>query len=135
MAIRRKILEPTIGEKVKPMRDLEDLRRELVSRKYSPKTIKVYIHYNEDLLRFAKKSSVDVVDYGDILKKNFAYEIKRPEKDKKLPAISSGGEISRLLSSVANVKHKAILMLAYSAGLRVGEVVRLNIEDIDLRGN
>jgi site-specific recombinase XerD len=128
----------------------------------SPKTIKAYIYYNEDFLRFAKKSPADVANediknylfyladekdssastlniainalkfyYGGILKKNFACEIKRPKKDKKLPAILSGGEISRLLSSVANVKHKAILMLAYSAGLRVGEVVRLNIEDID----
>ncbi|MDI6891018.1 MAG: tyrosine-type recombinase/integrase [Thermodesulfovibrionales bacterium] len=35
------------------------------------------------------------------------------------------------LSSVENIKHKAILMLVYSAGLRVGEVVKLKPEDID----
>jgi len=140
----------------------EDLRRELISRKYSPKTIKAYVHYNENLLRFAKKSPADVVNediknylfyladekessastlniainalkfyYGEILKKNFTFEIKRPKKDRKLPAILSGEEISKLLSSVANVKHKAILMLTYSAGLRVGEVVKLKLEDID----
>jgi integrase len=32
---------------------------------------------------------------------------------------------------VNNLKHKAILMLVYSAGLRVGDVVRLKLEDID----
>lgn len=45
-----------LREKAKPMRDFEDLRRDLVSRKYSPKTIKTYIYYNEELLRFAKKN-------------------------------------------------------------------------------
>ncbi|MBU4139743.1 MAG: tyrosine-type recombinase/integrase [Euryarchaeota archaeon] len=60
--------------------------------------------------------------YGGILKKNFAYEIKRPKKDKKLPVVMSREEVFRILSSVANVKHKAILMLTYSAGLRVSEV-------------
>ena len=52
----------TLREKAKPMRDFEDLKRDLVSRKYSPKTIKAYTYYNEDLLMFAKKSPVDVVD-------------------------------------------------------------------------
>lgn len=59
------------------------------------------------------------------------YEIKRPKKDKKLPAVLSGEEISALLSSIANIKHRALLMLTYSAGLRVSEVVRLRIEDVD----
>ncbi len=40
-------------------------------------------------------------------------------------------EVAKILSLVDNVKHKAILMLVYSAGLRVGEVVRLRPEDID----
>lgn len=51
-----------LREKAKPMRDFEDLRRDLVSRKYRPKTIKAYIYYNEDILRFAKKSHVDVIN-------------------------------------------------------------------------
>jgi len=41
-------------------KNCEDLRRELVSRKYSPKTIKAYVHYNENLLRFAKKSPAGI---------------------------------------------------------------------------
>jgi len=40
-------------------------------------------------------------------------------------------EVAKNLDSVDNLKHKAILMLVYSAGLRVGEVVRLKTEDID----
>jgi integrase len=40
-------------------------------------------------------------------------------------------EVAKNLDSVDNIKHKAILMLAYSSGLRVGEVVKLKPEDID----
>jgi site-specific recombinase XerD len=69
--------------------------------------------------------------YGTILKRKFIYDIKRPCKDKKLPVVLSQGEISKILSSVENVKHKAILMLVYSAGLRVSEIVKLKVEDID----
>jgi integrase len=39
----------------------------------------------------------------------------------------------RILSSISNIKHRLILILIYSAGLRVGEVVRLKVEDIDAK--
>jgi len=67
--------------------------------------------------------------YGEVLKRRFAYEIRRPKKDKKLPVVLSQ-EVSRILSSVTNLKHRLILMLMYSAGLRVGEVVKLNFVPI-----
>lgn len=41
--------------------------------------------------------------YGGILKKNFAFEIKRPRKDQKLPVVLSKEEISRLLFEVTNI--------------------------------
>jgi site-specific recombinase XerD len=66
-----------------------------------------------------------------MLKRKFVYEVKRPRKDKKLPVILSKEEVAKILSSIDNLKHKAILMLTYSAGLRVGEVVKLKLEDID----
>jgi len=69
--------------------------------------------------------------YGIVLKKKFIYEVRRPRKDKKLPVVLSQEEVARILTSVQNTKHRAILMLVYSAGLRVGEVVRLKPEDID----
>ena len=48
-----------------------------------------------------------------------------------MPVVLSKEEVVKILNSVDNIKHKAILMLAYSAGLRVEEVVRLKSEDID----
>lgn len=58
-------------------------------------------------------------------------EIPRPRREKKLPTVLSREEIARLIETTANSKHKALLMLTYAAGLRVGEVVRLQVEDID----
>jgi len=69
--------------------------------------------------------------YGTVLKREFVYEIKRPKKDKKLPVVLSREEVSQIISSITNIKHKAIIMLIYSSGLRVSEVVKLRVEDID----
>jgi site-specific recombinase XerD len=44
---------------------------------------------------------------------------------------SSGEEVARLFKVTSYLKHRALLMAAYSAGLRVGEVVRLKVRDID----
>jgi site-specific recombinase XerD len=69
--------------------------------------------------------------YGNILKRDFLAELPRPKKDKKLPVILSKSEILQILARTRNIKHRAILSLIYSAGLRVSEVVRLKVCDID----
>ncbi|HET6274153.1 MAG TPA: site-specific tyrosine recombinase/integron integrase [Bacteroidota bacterium] len=58
-------------------------------------------------------------------------KLPRPKKERKLPVVLSEGEVRRLFENLSNLKHKAMLMLVYSAGLRVGEVVRLHWEDLD----
>jgi site-specific recombinase XerD len=50
---------------------------------------------------------------------------------RKLPVVLNGTELNALFGSVSNIKHRAILMTAYSAGLRVSEVVHLRVSDID----
>jgi integrase/recombinase XerD len=70
--------------------------------------------------------------FVEVYKKPFVVgSLPRPKKEKQLPSILSEEEISRLLSSIDNLKHKTMMMLTYSAGLRVSEVVRLRPEDID----
>ena len=59
------------------------------------------------------------------------YFIDRPRKEHKLPEVLSTDEIKQLFAAVDNKKHRAILMLGYSAGLRLGEIIRLKINDID----
>ena len=58
-------------------------------------------------------------------------DLKRPRKEHKLPVVLDKEEVRNILDAIDNLKHKTILMLIYSAGLRVGEVVRLKLEDID----
>jgi len=52
-------------------------------------------------------------------------------KEFKLPCVMSPEEVKAVLRSLNNVKHKAILSLIYSAGLRVGEALSLKLTDID----
>ncbi len=60
-----------------------------------------------------------------------ALRIPRPRRERRLPAVLSPGEVARMLSKARNLKHRALLMLLYSAGLRVSEVVRLRPSDLD----
>ena len=49
----------------------------------------------------------------------------------KLPDILSGDEVKRIIKATRNIKHRTLLMIIYSAGLRVSEAVNLRIQDID----
>lgn len=70
--------------------------------------------------------------YEQVLgKENFFWEIPRPKKAMQLPKLLNESEIRRLFNSLTNKKHKAMLFTAYSAGLRVSEIVNLKITDID----
>lgn len=57
--------------------------------------------------------------------------IPRPKRERRLPVVLSREEIQRLFSVVENIKHKAMLMVAYDAGLRVSEIRKLQLDDID----
>lgn len=69
---------------------------------------------------------------NNVLNQNITIDsISRPKREKKLPVVLSFHEVSKILVALKNEKHKTILSLIYSAGLRVGEVVKLKPEDID----
>lgn len=57
--------------------------------------------------------------------------IEYPRAERHIPKVIDGDFIVRRISGIRNLKHKAILMLAYSTGLRVSEVINLMISDID----
>jgi site-specific recombinase XerD len=59
------------------------------------------------------------------------YELHRTKKEHKLPKVLSKNEVMRILKESSNTKHKCILMLIYSAGLRRSELIDLKISDID----
>jgi site-specific recombinase XerD len=127
---------------------------------YSEHTIKIYLHYiNEFILKQNKstkhlnsedfQSYLDNYNFTSISQQNqiinairFLYKevlnrkydkvsFKRPFKEKKLPKVIDSEIILNKLSKIENLKHKTILSLCYSVGLRVSEIVNLKIEDID----
>jgi integrase/recombinase XerD len=70
--------------------------------------------------------------YKEVLGKKYdKVSFKRPRSEKKLPKVIDSEVIKSKLSEIENIKHKAILTLTFSVGLRVSEVVNLRIEDID----
>jgi integrase/recombinase XerD len=70
--------------------------------------------------------------YKEIYKREIPFEyLKVTQRENKLPVVLSKNEIARLIESTTNLKHKALLSLLYSAGLRIGELLELKKEDID----
>jgi len=101
------------------------------------KNVRKFLHY----LREERKLSIGTVNYyHTCLKFIFQVTLEKPWNDRKiprlrgyrvLPVVLSTEEVRNLLNAVENIKHKAILSTVYSSGLRVSEVCRLKIKDID----
>ncbi|WP_371818639.1 site-specific tyrosine recombinase/integron integrase [Sedimentibacter sp. zth1] len=67
-----------------------------------------------------------------ILNKNIEFNnFPRPKTVKPLPKVLSEEDVTKILNSVTNQKHRTILYVVYSSGLRVSEVVSLKVSDID----
>ena len=62
---------------------------------------------------------------------NRFYEIERPIKEHKLPKVISRQEVLAIIEHTNNIKHKCIVSLLYSAGLRRSELINLKLTDID----
>ena len=58
-------------------------------------------------------------------------KIERPRRERHLPQVIDREIIISKINSIVNLKHKAILQLTYSVGLRVSEVVNMKLSDID----
>jgi len=59
-------------------------------------------------------------------------DIPRPKKPVDLPNVLSENEVAKLINTPDNIKHNLILLLIYSAGLRLGEVVNIRVNDVSL---
>ncbi len=69
--------------------------------------------------------------YQYVLNRNIEYEkIIRPKKEKRLPNVFSLEEIEKILLNTKNLKHKTILFVIYSGGLRISEALNLKVSDI-----
>ncbi len=69
--------------------------------------------------------------YEKVLGREKIYvDIKRPKKEKRIPDVLSVDEIKKMIDVTTNLKHKCIISLLYSAGLRRSELINLKISDI-----
>jgi integrase/recombinase XerD len=141
---------------------IEAVKKEGFRRRYSINTIVSYCDHITGFLDFCKKepryfTKKDIKDYLDslssrnmssstlnlslsalkfmmktALNKDWRLEIKYSRKPKTIPVVMTKNEVIRLLSSIKNEKHRLILSLMYGSGLRLSELLKLKVRDIEL---
>jgi integrase/recombinase XerD len=140
------------------------LKQEMKLRRFSPRTVKSYLYYITTALKHANKSpreinSQDLRSYLEklfddgrsastlntaysalqfyfekILRRKFFMSIPRAKIPKKLPEVFSKEEVRKILNTIQNVKHKLMMGLMYSSGLRVSEAVSVKVKNFDFSG-
>jgi len=141
---------------------LEKLETELKLRGFSQLTIDAYLRHNKSFINFIKKQPNKINEddiksflahlleknnkpatvslilsslkffYKDILEKDIFKKIKPPKSEKKLPTVLTKEEVKKLLETPKKLKHRVILELMYSSGLRVSELTKIKVNDLDL---
>lgn len=94
----------------------------------------VYVMEKEGISENTAHSRLNALKFyfEQVLKREkFFLEIPRPKKPQLLPRLLNEDELRKLFNALENKKHKAMLFTAYSAGLRVSEIVNLKIADVD----
>jgi integrase/recombinase XerD len=150
------------------IKGIDDFKRYLDTKRYSPNTVKSYCEALQTFLGFYNDKNIkdinnqDVVTfYNDyILEKKLSPsfqnqvvnaiklyfktiketsiiidKVYRPKGEKLLPNVLSKEEIKQILNAHTNIKHKAMLCLIYSCGLRRSELLSLKPNDIDSKRN
>lgn len=141
---------------------LGKIKNELQLRNFSPKTIKSYLGCLTDYFKFIKiikkEPELDLIKkyllekqdkgqssqtvnlhlqaikyfYREVCKSRECIDMKFAKTASRLPVVLSRKEIDNIIKNIKNQKHKLMVALAYGCGLRVSEVVKLKIKDIDL---
>ncbi len=119
------------------MTHLLQLLKAIPADELKPEHLKRYlIHCHEKLMlkENTLHSRINALKfyYEQVLgREKFFWEIPRPKKQMILPKVLGEEEVARLFNALTNIKHKAMLFTAYSAGLRVSEIAALKLSDID----
>jgi len=98
--------------------------------------VKAFLHHsvlNGCSVSFVNQTigAVKVLHEGVLKRRWEPLSIKRPRREKKLPIILSQQEVKSIVTILPNLKHRSILTLGYSAGLRISEVINLKVNHID----
>jgi integrase/recombinase XerD len=137
------------------------LETELRLRGFAERTVESYLYCNKRFLEFIKKEPEQIEEsdikkyfaylisknispqtivlirsglkffYDEVLKKNIV-NIKSPKKQRRLPVVLTKEEVKRLLEVLSNKKHRLILKMFYSTGMRLSELIHMKVGDIEL---
>ena len=127
----------TIKTYMSCVRSFEDYSAPTLLRDLSVDDVRDYLLYEIEERKLSAGTISQIINsirflYIEVLRRPFEIgEIERPKRGRKLPVVLSQEEVRALLEGLGNLKHRVMLMLVYSAGLRVGEVVTMRPEDID----
>lgn len=138
---------------------IEKLEERLKLRGFTFQTKKSYCYHVRDFLKFLNKNRLNLNNEGvksyllslnlsnnsirlkimairffflEVLKEKLNYsKVPAPKKIKKLPKVLSKEEIKILINSTENLKHKLVIKLLYSSGLRLQEIINLKRKEID----
>ncbi len=141
---------------------LQKIKNELRLRNYSPRTIESYLGCLSDYFKYIKiikkEPEINLIKkyllekqergqssqtinvhlqaikyfYREVMKNKTEIDIRFAKTASKLPIVLSRDEIRKILAVISNEKHKLMIALAYSGGLRVSEIINLKIKDINL---
>ncbi len=139
---------------------LNKIEVELKISKNSEYTIRNYLQANLELLNFLGKDPDEVTKddvklymaekltdqasstiivflsalrfaFSNILENDVTMGIKRPKRERKIPAVLTKDEVTRLISATPTKKSKLMLILTYACGFRVSELISLKIGDLN----
>ena len=142
---------------------LQELKNLCILKGFSQQTIKSYYYNVKKFLEFLDKSRLNPSNdsvksyfltlnlsinsmrlkyaslrffFSEVLKKPFTTnEIPIKKKEKILPKVISKEKIKKMIESTENIKHKLIIKLFYSSGLRLQELIDLKRKNIDFDRN
>ena len=138
------------------------IKRECKRRRYSDRTANTYLYCIRRFLKFANKSldKISKKDvrlflehlsekemagntmntyhmairflFEEVLDKRIWIDIRYSKVPEKLPVVLTKEEAKRLFDAIKNEKHRLMVQLMYSAGLRISEMISLKVEDLEL---
>ena len=158
----KKMKEKT-EEKMDFEKYVKEFKQELIIAGYSEKTLKQYLMYVKEALRNINKKPEEITPrdlighlaqkkengcsnatlalvhaamryfFKEYLKMNIVEEVKTPKKAKSLPKVLTKEEIKALFQTTKFGRNRLILKFLYGSGCRVSEVVKLKVNDINLK--
>lgn len=96
------------------------IEKVFIDRKYSISSQRQFISALKLFIIFYPNTKIDDL------------QLERPKKSQKLPNVLSQEEVLRIIQGTKNLKHRAIIVLLYSSGLRIGEITSLQLKNIDV---